>query len=155
MKKLINSFMETLDSVEFVPEWYRTDFFENLKSCHIETEKSGQVLLVCDINKDDDICIKMHDQEDADFHMNYFLDAKNICKEWKNTEINKMLHHTTKLDMGKTTKNILISYVYLAFDFNREFAKGNTDRDDTRMMFRSFGKMQNLLINYDKSHSIN
>ena len=150
MEKIINSFIKSLDSLESIPAWQRTDFFENLKSCNIETEKSGQILLVCDINKTNDVCIKMNDQKDADEHMDFFLEAKEICKEWKTKEINKTLHYTAKLDLGRTTKNILVAYVFLAFDFNHEFGKGNTNDYDSQMMFRSFTKMQNVLINYDK-----
>ena len=65
MKKHINDFTKRLDSIKVIEPWHRIDFFENLKSCHIETEESGQKLLVCDLNTDQDICIKMNDQEDA------------------------------------------------------------------------------------------
>lgn len=151
MKRQINTFIKDLDSIEFIQPWHRTDFFENLKKCHIEKDESNQILLVCDLNTDDDICIKMNDQKDADEYMRFFLEAKEICKEWKSKKVNSTLHEGAKSLLNtSTTKNILVSFVFLSFEYNYEARKGNTNMQTDRMIFESFCKMQEVLIKYDK-----
>ena len=151
MKRHINDFTKRLDTIEIIEPWHRVDFFENLKSCHIETEESGQKLLVCDLIIHLDTNILMNDQEDADLHMKFFLEAKEICHDWSFKEVNKTLHESAELILKKsTTKNILVSFVYLAFEYNYQSIKGNTNTQTDTMIFHSFTKMQEFLINYDK-----
>ncbi len=154
MKKQINSFIKDLDSIEHVQPWQRTSFFKDLKSCHIETEESGQMLLVCDLYSiDQSFCVKMKDRKDADGHMSFFLEAKDICKEWNTRQVNDNLHNYAKLKNGKeTTQDILVSFVFLAYEYNYEYSKGNTNAETDSLIYDSFCKMQDVLNEYDNKN---